>query len=152
MLGVGGTTLHYQGEAHRFTPAAFRTRSVHGFGVDWPVGHDELVPYYERVEHLLGVAGDPGNPFKAPRGPFPTPAHPSYPSAHSCISGGMTETLARTFPSERDRLEAVAQEASLSRLYAGIHYRFDMVAGLGLGRAVAAKAWQLNLDEVAPLP
>ena len=41
--------------------------------------------------------------------PFPTPAHPSYPSAHSCISGGMTETLARAFPSERDRLEAVAR-------------------------------------------
>jgi hypothetical protein len=84
--------------------------------------------------------------------PFPTPAHPSYPSAHSCISGGMTETLARAFPSERDRLEAVAQEASLSRLYAGIHYRFDMVAGLALGRAVAAKAWQFNLDDVATLP
>lgn len=84
--------------------------------------------------------------------PFPTPAHPSYPSAHSCISGGMTETLARTFPSERDRLEAVAEEASLSRLFAGIHYRFDMVAGLALGRAVAAKAWRANLDDVAPLP
>jgi hypothetical protein len=84
--------------------------------------------------------------------PFPTPAHPSYPSAHSCISGGMTETLARAFPSERGRLEAVAEEASLSRLYAGIHYRFDTVAGLALGRAVAAKAWRFNLDDVAQLP
>ena len=32
-------------------------------------------------------------------------------------------------------LERVAEEASLSRLYAGIHYRFDMVAGLALGSA-----------------
>jgi membrane-associated phospholipid phosphatase len=84
--------------------------------------------------------------------PFPTPAHPSYPSAHSCISGAITETLARAFPSERDRLEGVAEEASLSRLYAGIHYRFDMVAGLALGRGVAAKVSTLNLDDVAPLP
>ena len=84
--------------------------------------------------------------------PFPTPAHPSYPSAHSCISGGMTGALARAFPNERERLEKVAQEASLSRLYAGIHYRFDMVAGLALGRSVAAKAWRFNLDEVAQLP
>jgi PAP2 superfamily len=84
--------------------------------------------------------------------PFPTPAHPSYPSAHSCISGAMTEALAQAFPSERDRAEALAEEASLSRLYAGIHYRFDMVAGLALGRAVAAKASGMNLDNVAPLP
>jgi hypothetical protein len=84
--------------------------------------------------------------------PFPTPAHPSYPSAHSCISGGMTETLARAFPSERNRLEELAWEASLSRVYAGIHYRFDLVAGLTLGRAVAAKAAGVDLADVAPLP
>ena len=80
---------------------------------------------------------------------FPTPPHPSYPSAHSCVSGAMTEVIASAFPSERGRLEAVADEASLSRLYAGIHYRFDMVAGLALGRAVAAKALAADLDAVA---
>jgi hypothetical protein len=53
------------------------------------------------------------------------------------------------FPDERDRLEAIAEEASLSRLYAGIHYRFDMVAGLALGRSVAGKAAAADLDEVA---
>jgi hypothetical protein len=53
------------------------------------------------------------------------------------------------FPKERQRLEAMAQEASLSRLYAGIHYRFDMVAGLALGRKAAAKALAADLDEVA---
>ena len=84
--------------------------------------------------------------------PFPTPAHPSYPSAHSCISGGMTETLAQAFPRERDRVEAMATEASLSRVYAGIHYGFDVSAGLGIGRAVAAKAAGMDLDGVAQLP
>ena len=84
--------------------------------------------------------------------PFATPAHPSYPSAHSCISGGMTETLAQAFPRERDRVEALAAEASLSRLYAGIHYRFDLEAGLGIGRAVAAKAAGMDLDQVAQFP
>jgi hypothetical protein len=53
------------------------------------------------------------------------------------------------FPDERDRLESIAQEASLSRLYAGIHYRFDMVAGLALGRSVADKAMSADLDAVA---
>src|SRR2546422_8222127 len=60
---------------------------------------------------------------------FPTPQHPSYPSAHSCFSGAYSGVLAAAFPSERARVAAVAQEASLSRLYAGIHYRFDMEAG-----------------------
>jgi PAP2 superfamily len=81
---------------------------------------------------------------------FPTPQHPSYPSAHSCFSGALSGVLIAAFPSERDRLVAVAQEASLSRLYAGIHYRFDMVAGLELGRRAAALALAADLDQVAP--
>lgn len=81
--------------------------------------------------------------------PIGLPPHPSYPSAHSCISGSSTGVLAAVFPSEQGMLEQVAQEASLSRLYGGIHYRFDMVAGLALGRAVAAKAVAADLDAVA---
>ncbi len=80
---------------------------------------------------------------------FNAPAHPSYPSGHSCHSGASTGVLTAEFPNERDRLAAMAEEASLSRLYAGIHYRFDMVAGLALGRAAAAKAMAADLDEVA---
>ena len=83
---------------------------------------------------------------------FATPPHPSYPSAHSCVSGATTAVLADAFPSERGRLEAIAIEASLSRLYAGIHYRFDMDAGLAIGRAAAALALRADLDRVAPLP
>jgi len=75
VFGLGGTTLHYQGEAHRFPDHAFRSASLYGFGVDWPLGYADLAPYYDRAEHILGVAGDPANPFKPSRGPFPTPAH-----------------------------------------------------------------------------
>jgi hypothetical protein len=56
------------------------------------------------------------------------------------------------FPSERVRLEEMAQEASESRVYAGLHYRFDKVAGLALGRAAAAKALAADLVTVAALP
>jgi membrane-associated phospholipid phosphatase len=83
---------------------------------------------------------------------FPTPPHPSYPSAHSCISGAMTGVLAGIFPDARARLEDVALEASLSRLYAGIHYRFDMEAGLALGRGIASLALSADLNQVATLP
>src|SRR4051812_21494580 len=81
---------------------------------------------------------------------FPTPPHPSYPSAHSCFSGAFSGVLMDAFPSERARVDAMAQEASLSRLYAGIHYRFDFEAGLALGRSAAALALAADLDQVAP--
>ena len=81
--------------------------------------------------------------------PIGLPPHPSYPSAHSCITGSSTAVLAAEYPSERPMLEALAQEASLSRLYAGIHYRFDMEAGLELGRRAAAKALAADLSQVA---
>jgi membrane-associated phospholipid phosphatase len=82
----------------------------------------------------------------------PLPPHPSYPSAHSCISGAMTETVALLFPRERSRAEALASEAGLSRVYGGLHYLFDSDAGLQLGRDVAAKAVAADLDEVAVIP
>ncbi|MDZ7842515.1 MAG: GMC family oxidoreductase [Gammaproteobacteria bacterium] len=81
VLGLGGTTLHYQGEAHRFADYAFRSASEYGFGVDWPIGYGDLEPYYNRVEQLLGVAGSPDNPFKPPRGAYPTPPHPFSPAS-----------------------------------------------------------------------
>ena len=84
--------------------------------------------------------------------PVGLPPHPSYPSAHSCVSGSAAGVLGAEFPSERERVDAMALEASLSRLYAGIHYRFDMEAGLALGRSVAAKALAADLSEVAVLP
>ena len=74
--GVGGSTLHYQGEAHRFAGHAFNTHSQFNYAVDWPIGYQDLRKYYRQAEQLLGVAGDPNNPFKEPRGEYPTPAHP----------------------------------------------------------------------------
>ena len=47
---------------------------------------------------------------------------------------------ADAFPSERDRLEAIIAEAGLSRMYGGLHYRFDIVAGQDIGRATASLA------------
>ena len=68
------------------------------------------------------------------------PNHPSYPSAHSCITSALMTVAADAFPSERGRLEAIIAEAGLSRMYGGLHYRFDVEAGQDIGRATAALA------------
>jgi choline dehydrogenase-like flavoprotein len=74
--GVGGSTLRYQGESHRFPAHAFRMKSLFGKGEDWPISYEDLEPFYQEAEVILGVAGDHRNPFKPARGPFPMPAHP----------------------------------------------------------------------------
>ena len=65
------------------------------------------------------------------------PNHPSYPSGHSCVSASGAEVISTFFPEQRAQLDAMVTEAGLSRMYGGIHYRFDIDAGQALGRNVA---------------
>jgi hypothetical protein len=75
--------------------------------------------------------------------PVGLPEFPSYTSAHASFSGAASTVLAALFPARAVFVTGKAQEASASRLYGGIHYRFDADAGLAQGRAVArlALAW-----------
>jgi hypothetical protein len=77
---------------------------------------------------------------------IPRPNHPSYPSNHACMSGTAAYVLGALFPPEAARLAAMADEAGESRLYAGIHYRFDKDAGLRIARQVAALALSRDVD------
>jgi len=69
--------------------------------------------------------------------PIGLPNHPSYPSGHSCITSAYVTVLSSVFPDESDRLQAMVVEAGLSRMYGGLHYRFDCEVGQQLGRQVA---------------
>ncbi|KAA0988942.1 phosphatase PAP2 family protein [Dyadobacter aurulentus] len=64
------------------------------------------------------------------------PNFPSYTSGHSTFSGAAAELLAHIFPAEKQKLDAMANEASVSRIYGLIHYRFDCEAGLSSGHKV----------------
>jgi gluconate 2-dehydrogenase alpha chain len=91
---VGGTSILYGARSYRLTPWEFRARSatIERYGaaaipssstlVDWPLTYDDLEPFYDRVEHEIGVSGqagnlagstlDGGNIFEGPRrAPFP---------------------------------------------------------------------------------
>jgi membrane-associated phospholipid phosphatase len=68
------------------------------------------------------------------------PKPPSYPSNHACDSGAAAEVLALLFPAEAERLRAARRRGGESRIDAGIHYRFDLDAGLAIGRAAARAA------------
>ena len=80
---VGGGTVHWQGWLPRFTPDDFRLHSIVGDVkgatlADWPIGYDDLEPYYARVEWAFGVSGAAGaNRFEGPRSQaYPCPPLP----------------------------------------------------------------------------
>jgi len=72
--------------------------------------------------------------------PIGLPNHPSYPSGHSCADGAWRGVLTDAFPSERALIEQLEDEGGMSRIYGGIHYRFDIDAGHAIGRATARLA------------
>ena len=70
---------------------------------------------------------------------FSTPNHPSYPAAHACSSIAITKVLGYLFAPDAEALAALGERAAESRIWAGIHYRSDIVAGRRLAIAVADK-------------
>jgi hypothetical protein len=66
-----------------------------------------------------------------------TPNFPSYTSGHSTFSAAAAEILAFMFPAEAQVARDWAREAAESRIYGGIHYRFDAEVGIDQGIAVA---------------
>jgi membrane-associated phospholipid phosphatase len=67
---------------------------------------------------------------------FSTPPFPSYPSGHSTQSAAAAEVFAALFPDKAAHYRALGNEASLSRVWGGVHYRFDVIAGEELGASV----------------
>lgn len=68
---VGGSTVHYAMVALRFRPEWFKSRSLLGYGVDWPLDWQEMWDYYREAEQAINIAG----PVNYPWGP----ARPRYP-------------------------------------------------------------------------
>jgi hypothetical protein len=66
-----------------------------------------------------------------------TPNFPAYTSGHSTFSAAGAEVLAYIFPAEANFCRNWAEEAAVSRIYGGIHYRFDAEAGISQGIQVA---------------
>jgi membrane-associated phospholipid phosphatase len=84
--------------------------------------------------------------------PIGLPNHPSYPSGHSCTTAAYSAILGNAFPEDRPGLEANVEAAGLSRMYGGIHYRFDIEAGQLLGRQVAAQVIANDIGNHEPIP
>jgi choline dehydrogenase-like flavoprotein len=94
VVGLGGSTLHFTGEAHRMHPDAMKMHSRFGVAADWPLDYAELEPSYAEAERIVGVAGPAGGDGRPRSAPYPLPEHPlSYATgkiAAGCAALGWT--------------------------------------------------------------
>ena len=73
---VGGSTIMWSCHFPRFHPSDFCTRTMDGVGEDWPISYQDLLPYYQLNEKMMGVSGLSGNtayPIDAPHRLPPLP-------------------------------------------------------------------------------
>jgi hypothetical protein len=133
------------------------------------IGADALIACFDAKYHYLfwrpafavpqgdadgnpNTIGDPAwTPLLAP-----TPAHPEYPSAHSCLTSAVAEVLAAFFKTRWINLDISSTVPNLTqptrhyntttdlvrdvmnaRVWAGFHYRYSTITGVELGRRVA---------------
>jgi hypothetical protein len=76
-----------------------------------------------------------------------TPKHPSYPAGHGTYVGAAVTVLQEFFPDERSEYEYLIPEVNNSRVWAGVHFRDDMIAGNVIGEQVAnAVMEKVHLD------
>jgi glucose dehydrogenase len=76
-MAVGGSAMHWQGHANRFSAEDLRLKSMYGLADDWPLSWQELEPYLGEAERRIGVAGEPSPHAEDARSsPYPMPPMP----------------------------------------------------------------------------
>jgi choline dehydrogenase-like flavoprotein len=73
---LGGRTNHWGRISLRFGPFDFRRKSLDGLGDDWPITYEDLKPYYDRIDRLIGLFGSNENLPNEPNGIFLPPPRP----------------------------------------------------------------------------
>ncbi|HSC52673.1 MAG TPA: GMC family oxidoreductase [Phnomibacter sp.] len=73
---VGGRTNHWGRIALRFGPKDFKRKSIDGLGDDWPIGYEDVKPFYDRIDKLLGIFGTNEGLENDPDGFFLPPPKP----------------------------------------------------------------------------
>lgn len=85
--GVGGSTNVYAALWPRFRPSDFRKGLEHGLAPDWPITYEDLAPFYDEADRLIGVSGLTGDAGLPPRAPYPVGPLPMRASGQAIAQG-----------------------------------------------------------------
>jgi membrane-associated phospholipid phosphatase len=149
-LGTVGAQGYFNQVAAELAVKHHRTEraTAHALALLNMAAFDAIIASHEAKYHYWLIRPSQADPLIVRA--IPLPSFPAYPSNHSTLAATAATVLGQLFPSERAQLDAMAAEGAISRLYGGIHYRFDTEAGLALGRRVGA--WVLAHDVVGHQP
>jgi membrane-associated phospholipid phosphatase len=142
-FAVGGLRQHqfWGGQLARLTLEhrldADAPRAARAFALTYAAMHDVGVACWDAKYAYWMIRPSQLDPEL--RTVVPAPNHPSYPAAHACYSVTAAAVLGYLFPGDAEAMAALAADAAESRIWAGIHYRSDVVAGAELARAVAGR-------------
>ena len=73
---LGGRTNHWGRISLRFSERDFKHKDVDGLGDNWPIGYEDVKPYYDKVDKLIGLFGSKENLPNEPDGFFLPPPKP----------------------------------------------------------------------------
>lgn len=73
---LGGRTNHWGRISLRFGPLDFKRKDFDGKGDNWPIGYEDVQPYYDKVDKMIGVFGTKENIPNEPDGYFLPPPKP----------------------------------------------------------------------------
>jgi hypothetical protein len=144
--GGGSTPFGYSSQvaADFIAEAGLNERAAtHVFALMHAAQFDAQLTCFETKYHYFVIRPSQAEPLITLV--IPLPNYPAYPSGHACLMSSGARVLEHFFPAHTPELETNVTEAGLSRIYAGIHYRFDITASWVLGRAVAD--WAISHEE-----
>jgi len=93
---LGGRTNHWGRISLRFGPKDFKRRSIDGLGDDWPIGYEDVKPFYDKVDKMIGVFGTNEGLENDPDGFFLPPPKPRL--HEILIKNGATKAGVKVIP------------------------------------------------------
>jgi membrane-associated phospholipid phosphatase len=144
--GAGSTPFGYwsQVAADYIEEAGLNERAAtHVFALMHAAQFDAQLTCFETKYHYFVIRPSQAEPLITLV--IPLPNYPAYPSGFTCLTAAAAGVLQHFFPAHTAELNSLVTEGGLSRIYAGIHYRFDITAAVVLGKAVAE--WAISHEE-----
>lgn len=114
---VGGRTLVWGRVALRMSEYDFKAASHDGYGDDWPITYDDLKPYYDNVDRLIGIMGTNEGLRQLPDGIF-QPAQPML-CGEKILQRGVEKTGRRLIPT---RAGVISRKLAQNKYRSACHY------------------------------